>query len=112
MKKQIKVISRLLILSLFTSFAYSQNSKIATTTNVKTDSADLKALVVKLLKWHDTDKNLDFEPLLKNPKDTIYSGMDWKAHKKRVAELEKTNFFSKDFIDNYQKIASHLDKEL
>ena len=55
---------------------------------------------------------MDFEPLLKNPKDTIYTGIDWQAHKKRVAELEKTNFFTKSFLDNYQQIALHLDKEL
>jgi hypothetical protein len=112
MKRQIKIISSYLILCFFTSFAYSQNIKVATRTNSIIDSADLKVLVVKLLKWHDADKNSDFEPLLKNPKDTIYTGIDWKAYKIRVAELEKTNLFSKDFLYNYQKIASHLDKEL
>jgi hypothetical protein len=112
MKREIKLILILLILCFFTSFAYSQNTKVAATTNIKSDSANLKALVIRLLKWHDTDKNFDFEPLLKNPKDTIYLGIDWKAHKKRVAELEKTNLFLREFLDNYQKIASHLDKEL
>lgn len=112
MKREIKFITRLLILCSFTSFAYSQNTKVAATTNVKSDSTNLKALVVKLLKWHDTDKNSDFEPLLKNPKDSIYKGINWQAHKKRMAELEKTNFFTKNFLENYQKIAIHIDKEL
>jgi hypothetical protein len=112
MKRRISFISRLLIFCSITNFTFSQNTKVAATTNVKTDTADLKALVVKLLKWHDTDKNLDFEPALQNPKDTVYSGIDWTAHKKRVSELEKANIFTKDFLDNYQKIASHLDKEL
>jgi len=112
MKRQIKIIARLLILCSFTSFAYSQNTKVTTTTNTKSDSAELKALVVKLLQWHETDHTLDFDPLLKNPKDTIYSGIDWQAHKKRVAELEKTGFFTINFLNNYQNIALHLDKEL
>jgi len=112
LKRQIKIIARLLILFPFSSFAYSQNTKVTVTANTKSDSAELKALVVKLLRWHNTDKKMDFEPLLKNPKDTIYTGIDWQAHKKRVTELDKTNFFTKSFLDNYQKIALHLDKEL
>ena len=112
MKIQIKFFAGLFILCFFLSFAYSQNTKVSATTNGNVDSAELKALVVKLLKWHGTDKKSDFEPLLKNPTDTIYSGIDWQAHKQRIAELEKTNFFTKDFLDNYQKIALHLDKEL
>lgn len=111
MKRQIKIFARLLILCSLTGFAYSQNTKVTITPNAESDSADLKVLVVKLLKWHGTDKNQDFEPLLKNPKDTIYTGINWQAHKKRVAELEKTNFFTKTFLDNYQKIALQLDKE-
>ncbi len=112
MKGQIKFISSLLMLLLFANLAHSQNTNISVSIHTKADSADLKALVVKLLKWHDTDKNLDFELAFQNPKDTVYSGINWTVHKNRVTELEKTNFFSKDFLDNYQKIASHLDKEL
>jgi len=112
LKRQIKIIAGLLILFSFSGFAYSQNTKVTATANAKSDSADLKALVVKLLKWHEKDNNMDFEPLLKNPKDTIYTGIDWQAHKKRVTELEKTNLFTKSFLDNYQQIALHLDKEL
>jgi hypothetical protein len=112
LKRQINIIARLLILFSFSSFAYSQNTIVTSTANSKSDSADLKALVVKLLKWHETDQNGDFEPLLKNPKDTIYTGIDWQAHKKRITELDRTNLFTKSFLDNYQKIALHLDKEL
>jgi hypothetical protein len=111
MKRQIRIIAGLLIFFSFSSLAYTQNTKVTAATNAKSDSAELKALVIKLLKWHFADKKIDFE-LLKKPKDTIYTGIDWQAHTKRVTELEKTNFFTKSFLDNYQKIALHLDKEL
>src|SRR5664279_5046845 len=111
MRRPIAIFTRLIILFSFSSFAYSQNAKVAVTTNSKRDSADLKALVVKLLEWHETDTGADFEPLPNNPKDTIYTGIDLQLLKKRVAQLEKTNFFTKGFLDNYQKIALHLDKE-
>ncbi len=112
MKKQIRIIAGLLIVCFFSSYAFSQNTNITAKTNARNDSANLKSLVVKLLQWHFADTIGDFEPLLKNPKDTVYAGIDWQAQKKRVAELEKTNFFTKGFVDNYQKIALHLDKEL
>ena len=102
----------LLILFSFSGFAHSQNTKVTSTANTQRDSADLRALVIKVLKWHETDTTMDFDPILQNPKDTIYTGIDWQAHKKRVAELDKTNFFTRSFLDNYQKIALHLDKEL
>ncbi len=112
MIKQLQIGLKLLILCFLANIAYSQNKKIATPINYKNDRANLQALVIKVLKWHDKDKNLDFEPLLKNPNDSLYLGLNWHSHKKRVKELEKTNFFSKDFLDNYEKIAFHLDKEL
>jgi len=116
MKPYIMATARLLILLTFSGLAYSQDtkviSKVNAATNLKSDSTDLKALVINLLRWHENDKKSDFEPLLKNPKDTIYSGIDWQLYKKRVIELKNTNLFTKDFLDNYQKIALHLDKEL
>lgn len=111
MKKQTRIILIPLMLYAFTNAAFSQTSKVATTI-AKSDSADLKALVIKLLKWHEADNNSDFELIQKNPKDTIYSSIDWQAHKRRMVELEKTGFFTQDFFNNYQNIASHLDKQL
>lgn len=112
MKRQIKLITTVLILFFYSAFACAQSTNTSAAANSKVDSADLQALVVKLLKWHQADKKADFEPLLKNPKDSVYAGVDWTAHKKRVGELEKTGFFTKEFMDNYQKIALQLDKEL
>ena len=116
MKRYIKTISGLLILLSFSGFAYAQNSKVISKTgnptDFKSDSTELKSLVVKLLKWHESDKKSDFEPLTGDSKDTVYTGINWQLHKTRMAELEKTNFFAKDFLDNYQNIALHVDKEL
>ncbi len=103
----------LLFLSLsFSSFTYSQTPSAGVKSTGNSDHEQLKALVVKLLKWHEADKIGDFDPLLKAQTDSIYRGIDWDVHTKRVAELERTGFFTKSFLDNYQKIAEHLDKEL
>ena len=116
MNRYLKIIYGLLFLIFFSSNTYSQITKIKSnkigSTNFKNDSAKLKLLVVKLLKWHENDKNYDFDVKTNNPKDTFYAGINWLAHKKRMVELEKTNFFTKDFLYTYQTIAIHLDKEL
>ena len=76
------------------------------------DSLELDSLVVKLMKWHESDNQTEFDAIKTNPGDSIYSGIDWTAHKKRMAELSKTNFFTAGFLTNYNNIAVHIDKEL
>ncbi|HEV7423852.1 MAG TPA: hypothetical protein VGO21_01555, partial [Candidatus Paceibacterota bacterium] len=76
------------------------------------DSLELDSLVTKLLRWHESDNQMDFDVIKANPGDSIYSGIDWTAHKNRMAELSKTNFFTDGFLNNYNNIALHIDKEL
>jgi hypothetical protein len=76
------------------------------------DSLGLDSLVTKLLRWHESDNQMDFDVIKANPGDSIYSGIDWTAHKNRMAELSKTNFFTDGFLNNYNNIALHIDKEL
>ena len=112
MKRHSKIVTGLLLLCFLSGFGYAQNTTVAAPAAIPGDSAALKALVVKFLQWHATDKKADFVPLLQHLKDTVYTGIDWQAHKQRVAALEKTNLFTTAFADNYQKIALYLDKEL
>lgn len=116
MKKQLLIIAGLLLSFFFPSLVYSQNakyiSKTDASTNVASDSTALQSLVVKLLKWHQSDRKSDFEPLVNNSKDSVYSGINWGLHKKRMLQLEETGLFTKSFLDNYQQIALQLDKEL
>lgn len=85
------------------------NSKEATT-SVSSDSIELLALTKNLLKWHEADLKGDFPSMSDN--DSVFTGIDWPTHKARMEELSKTNFFTQEFMDNYQKIALQLDKEL
>jgi len=82
--------------------------------NSSADSTALVSLVIKLLKWHESDSNLsmDFDVKKTSPADSIYSGIDWTVHKKRMTELSNTNFFTDSFLSNYHHIALYLDQEL
>src|SRR5215471_18026072 len=113
MKRYFAIISTLIFLVLTSTCLYSQSTSNKPQTSIPVgftkDSLELKTLVIDLLKWHEKDKHADFD-FKKN--DSVYVGIDWQKHKARMTELEGTNLFTKHFLDNYQKIALHLDKEL
>ena len=116
MKKTTIFIFLFFLFEYFTACNHVPNSKSlgrdSLSSNSSNDSSELDSLVVKVLKWHESDKQMDFDVTKANPGDSIYSGIDWIAHKKRMVVLSKTNFFTDDFINNYNNIALHLDKEL
>jgi len=77
------------------------------------DSIAITALIQNMYRWYETKSSKgEFIPITSNPKDTIYSGIDWNANKIRMKELVTTNFFTKDFLENYQKIALHIDNAI
>lgn len=78
----------------------------------KNDKQEIEALVKKLYEWVETkNSNNDFNPIA-NKKGDKYIGLDLNAHKKRLEELKKTNLFSQQFLDNYNKIALKIDSNL
>jgi hypothetical protein len=92
----------------------TQANPAGTSSNdLKGDSIELRQLIIKLLKWHESDLHgVDFPLVSDKTSDSIYTGINWAAHKQRVKQLENTGFFTKEFLSTYQKIAEHLDKEL
>jgi len=77
-----------------------------------TDKQQLESLLRKTYEWVETkNSNQDFDPV-ENKKGDKYVGLNLNTHKKRLEELKKTNFFSQQFLDNYNKIALKLDANL
>jgi hypothetical protein len=77
--------------------------------NSNDDKEQIKNLVKQVYKWQDAEKiNEGFYPL---EKDGIYIGLDLNKHKLRLKELAETNYFSDEFLSNYQKIALTIDKK-
>ncbi len=83
-----------------------------TLARVSDNAEELQRLVRQLYEWHETKSSQnDFEPLADN-QDSSYVGIDLTQHKARVAELQKTGFFSSQFLDNYNRIGLTIDKGL
>ena len=79
---------------------------------VASDSAELTVFIRNVYKWKETKSSSDDFYPKSDTKDSLYIGIDWLAQAKRQKELEATNFFSKEFLDNYNKIATTIDKRL
>jgi hypothetical protein len=78
------------------------------------DSTELTILVRQTYTWVETTDSAvaGFEPIQKKPTDTLYSGIDMEAQKNSIEKLGKTGFFAKEFLENYQHIASKMDEKL
>jgi hypothetical protein len=73
------------------------------------DKQQLETLLLKTYQWVETkNSNNDFNPV-EDKKGEKYTGLNLKEHTKRLEELKKTNFFSQQFLDNYNKIALKID---
>ncbi|MDD6210844.1 MAG: hypothetical protein PUB21_09600 [Bacteroidales bacterium] len=81
-------------------------------TSFDSDSLEMAALIKNMLIWDDSSKMGDFLEKTDSPDDSIYTGIDWEIHQKRMQVLSDTKLFNEDFLENYQKIAEHLDREL
>lgn len=76
------------------------------------DRQQLEELIRKAYDWVET-KNSDHGFLPAAPKKgSKYKMLSSQLLRERLEELKKTNFFSKEFLDNYNKIGLKLDENL
>jgi hypothetical protein len=92
--------------------ADSRNSTLITSQ----DSVALVKLVRQYLQWAETSyekrNSGDFWPATPNASDSLYRGIDWTVQKQNVKVLEKSKLFTEGFVQNYEKIAAHIDTGL
>lgn len=80
--------------------------------NASDEKENLQALLQQIYKWHETkSSNNDFNPIA-DSRDSIYIGLNLKEHTQRIKELKETGFFSKNFLENYDKIGLKIDNGL
>lgn len=78
-----------------------------------TDSLALLQLTRKLYHWVEEESKLgNFEPYLTALNDTVYAGMNTGLHQQRLKEISQTGLFTPSFINNYNKIALAIDKQI
>jgi hypothetical protein len=88
---------------------YQTKSK---TTYVTDDKEQIQNLIRQVLKWSDSKESINLLPVLADSKDSFYIGFDLDKHKANIDKLRETNFFTTEFIENYNQIILTLDKGL
>ena len=76
------------------------------------DEEEIQNLIRNVLKWADTENSIDILPALTDEEDSLYIGFDMKRHEENLNKLRKTDFFAKEFIENYNQIIRTLDKKM
>ena len=72
----------------------------------------IELLIKQVYKWHETDNSKYGMLPLANKDGDNYIGFDLENHKLRLNELRETNFFSDEFLNNYNRIVLTLDNKL
>ena len=90
-----------------TSSATTENSS-----NSTDDKEQIQKLIRQVLNWADSKNSIDLLPVLHDSKDSMYIGFDLLKHQQNLEKLRQTNFFTTEFIDNYNQIILALDKGL
>jgi hypothetical protein len=86
------------------------NVNSETTKPINNDEDEIQALIIRMLKWSDSESVINVHPVLS--KDSICVGFDFDKHKQNLEKLRKTGFFADEFIDNYNNIIQTLDKKI
>ena len=112
----------ILIIGLF-FFSCNQNDQTSAIEEVQTenlqvneevskDETEILNLIRQVLKWGNSKGSINFWKLVADETDTICIGLDMKDYEKNLDKLKKTDFFSKEFIKNYNKIIFTINKKL
>lgn len=72
------------------------------------DSSVLKSLLIEIYKWHQTKGN-DYYLICEG---YAILGIDTVKLDSTLNELQKTDYFSKEFLDNYKKIGQKIDAKV
>lgn len=75
------------------------------------DKSQLKNVVIQVLKWHDENGALKGFEAVFSPEDSL-TGMNLQALQTELDNFWKTEFFDKEFIENYEKIVKAIDAKI
>lgn len=80
--------------------------------NLSSDKDQIKQLIRQVLTWADSKNSIEILPVLTDQKNEMHIGFNLKKHKQNLEKLEQTNWFTKEFIENYNHLILTLEDGL
>jgi hypothetical protein len=74
------------------------------------DKTAIQKLIRDVLIWANSENSFDLLPAISDSTDSIYIGFDQNKLKSNLKKFAETDLFSKEFIENYNRIILTLDK--
>lgn len=114
----------LLFINCFSDKKKNVKSSIKKAIITKKDSIDIQTLIRKVYKWNENNNRNYFNIGIednnystvswsdKGDKAIKYVGIDWNEFESNKKELEKNNYFSTGFIENYKDILKKIDDKV
>jgi hypothetical protein len=87
----------------------SEKQELFDTNKVK---EEVYTLMKKVLLWSETKNSIDLLPVLTDKRDSIIVGFDLEKLNINLNILRSSDFFSEEFIENYNRIILTLDRKL
>jgi hypothetical protein len=84
----------------------------ASASDISSEKEEIQRLVREVLKWAESKNSIDLLPVVADKNDSIYSNFDLSRLKQNLNQLEETNLFAKEFIENYNQIILKLNRKL
>lgn len=76
------------------------------------DSTAIRTLIINVLKGSNSNNSPRLLLVIALNNDSVYNSIDLKKHKQNLHVLSQTNYFSKEFIENLNKIILTLERQL
>lgn len=114
--------SRILILFIIVISSCAQNKKgvspnegyveAGIIVDPKTDEEEIQNLIRRVIKWANVETGPKLLPVTTDSEGKYYNGFDFTHVKRNLIRMKETEYFSKEFINNYKKIIRTLDERL
>ena len=92
--------------------AFAEEHNALTAMMSQFDKEEVQILIRQVLIWADSEDRIDLLPAVTNKNNSVYIVLDRDKHKRNLAKLQATDFFTTEFIENYNHIIVTLDKRV
>ncbi|HET8686801.1 MAG TPA: hypothetical protein VFM18_09060, partial [Methanosarcina sp.] len=91
---------------------YRNSVEYLSATDIQVDKFEIQNLILNVLSWSESNQSINLLPVITDSRGIVYIGFDLRMVEVNIEKLKETNFFTKEFIENYRHIILTLDRKI